>query len=61
MASGMTSQNLVDWEISVPAGPALAFHTGGVINNCLYIHGGVSRYGKQNFGCNSTYGTLTDK
>ncbi|XP_041360722.1 kelch domain-containing protein 9-like [Gigantopelta aegis] len=45
MAASSSSSNPVDWEILVPAGPALAFHTGCVINNCLYIHGGVSRCG----------------
>lgn len=34
----------LDWEVLLPAGPALANHVGAIIKDTFYIHGGVTRY-----------------
>ncbi|XP_052763796.1 kelch domain-containing protein 9-like [Mya arenaria] len=34
----------LDWEILLPAGPALANHAGCIINNTFYIHGGITQH-----------------
>lgn len=48
MAAASTSHDvalLLDWEPLCTLGPALANHAGCVIRNCLYIHGGIEKYG----------------
>lgn len=35
----------LNWEPVVPLGPELAFHTGCIIKNCLYLHGGITTQG----------------
>lgn len=34
----------LDWEVLLPAGPALANHVGCIIGNTFYIHGGVTKH-----------------
>ncbi|BFZ11071.1 hypothetical protein BsWGS_14110 [Bradybaena similaris] len=39
-----TAPNL-HWEPIAPLGPKAAFHTGGILNDVLYIHGGIQEAG----------------
>lgn len=34
----------IDWEVLLPAGPALANHAGCIVGNTFYVHGGVTRH-----------------
>jgi N-acetylneuraminic acid mutarotase len=34
----------LDWEVLLPAGPALTNHAGCIIDNVFYIHGGVTKH-----------------
>ena len=51
MASGYTSckgtapNKGPDWSIVSPIGPSVAYHASYVLNNKVYIHGGINRKG----------------
>jgi len=34
----------LDWEVLLPAGPALANHVGCVVGNTFYVHGGITKH-----------------
>lgn len=43
--SAKVDQDLpLDWEVLLPAGPAVAHHVGCIIGNTFYIHGGVTKH-----------------
>ncbi|ESO86029.1 hypothetical protein LOTGIDRAFT_235620 [Lottia gigantea] len=54
MAGKPSSSCLVDWEVLIPLGPTLAFHVGCVVNNSVYLHGGIEIKGS-NSPCNKLY------
>ena len=51
MASGYANSNGTapnkgpDWSIVSPIGPSVAYHASCVLNNKIYIHGGINRKG----------------
>ena len=51
MASGYSNNNGTtpnkgpDWSIVSPIGPSVAYHASCVLNNKIYIHGGINRKG----------------
>ncbi|KAL4217714.1 Kelch domain-containing protein 9 [Mactra antiquata] len=44
----------LDWEILLPAGPALTQHAGCILNNKFYIHGGITKH-RSKIPCDKLY------